>query len=116
MSTIATLNDHKISKRDRSYRQTSDIYRTLEVYEIVDHSDVAWASPLGTAPTTSPFSIKHLDSMDLAKATARRDKKHLSFGSWFVLYYRYDDIATYVQNVLSAQFAQVFCYNCYCQR
>ena len=34
-----------------SYRQTCDIKRTWEGNEIVDHSDVVGASPVGTAPT-----------------------------------------------------------------
>ena len=38
------------------YRKTSNIRRTLSGYEIVDHSDVVGASPVGAAPTTSSFS------------------------------------------------------------
>ena len=38
------------------YRQVSNIRRTLASYEIVDHSDVVGASPVGAAPTTSSFS------------------------------------------------------------
>ena len=38
------------------YRQVSNIRRTLECNEIVDHSDVVGASPVGAAPTTSSFS------------------------------------------------------------
>ena len=34
------------------YRQTSNISHTLD-NEIVDHSDVVGASPVGAAPTTS---------------------------------------------------------------
>ena len=37
------------------YRQTSYIQRTLG-NQIADHSDVAKASPVGTAQTTSSFS------------------------------------------------------------
>ena len=37
------------------YRKTSNINRTLG-NEIVDHSDVVAASPVGAAPTTSSFS------------------------------------------------------------
>ena len=37
------------------YRQISTIRRTLEDNKIVDHSDVAGASPFGAAPTTSSF-------------------------------------------------------------
>ena len=42
---------------DDKYRQVSNIRRTLEGNAIVDHSDVAGASPVGAAPTTSSFSI-----------------------------------------------------------
>ena len=39
-----------------SYRQVSNIRRTLVLNQIVDHSDVVGASPVGAAPTTSSFS------------------------------------------------------------
>ena len=38
------------------YRKLSNIRRTLVGNEIVDHSDVVGASPVGAAPTTSSFS------------------------------------------------------------
>ena len=38
------------------YRQVSNIRRTLVGNNIVDHSDVVGASPVGAAPTTSSFS------------------------------------------------------------
>ena len=38
------------------YRQVSIIRRTLVGNQIVDHSDVIGASPVGAAPTTSSFS------------------------------------------------------------
>ena len=38
------------------YRQISNIRRTLVGNQIVNHSDVVGASPLGAAPTTSSFS------------------------------------------------------------
>ena len=38
------------------HSQVSDISRTLVGNKIVDHSDVAGASPVGAAPTTSSFS------------------------------------------------------------
>ena len=38
------------------YRKVSNISRTLVANEIVDHSDVVGASPVGAAPTTSSFS------------------------------------------------------------
>ena len=39
-----------------NYRQVSNIRRTLVGNNIVDHSDVVGASPVGAAPTTSSFS------------------------------------------------------------
>ena len=47
-----------------SYRQVSSIKRTLEGNQIVDHSDVVGASPVGAAPTTSSFSTWYLASTD----------------------------------------------------
>ena len=38
------------------YRKTSNISCTLVGNQIVDHSDVVGASPVGAAPITSPFS------------------------------------------------------------
>ena len=43
----------------KTYRQTSKISRTLVGNELVDHSDVVGASPVGAAPTTSsPFQYR----------------------------------------------------------
>ena len=71
---------------DSIYRQVSNIRRTLVGNWIADHSDVVGASPVGAAPTTSSFSIKHLASTYGAKTTASRDEKHLSFDIWCGLY------------------------------
>ena len=38
------------------YRKVSNIKRTFVGNNIVDHSDVVGASPVGAAPTTSSFS------------------------------------------------------------
>ena len=38
------------------YRQVSNIRRAIVGNEIIDHSDVVGASPVGVAPTTSSFS------------------------------------------------------------
>ena len=38
------------------YRKTSNISGSLRGNNIVDHSDVAGASPVGAAPTSSSFS------------------------------------------------------------
>ena len=42
--------------RQLVYRKTSNIRRPLVGNEIVDHSDVVGASPVGAAQTTSSFS------------------------------------------------------------
>ena len=68
------------------YGQVSNIRRTWVGNEIVDHSDVIGASPVGAAPTTSSFSTEHLVSIYCAKKTASRVEKHLSFGIWRDLY------------------------------
>ena len=61
------------------YRQVSNIRRTWVGNEIVDHSDVVWASPVGAAPTTSSFSTEHLASIYYAKTTASRVETHIIF-------------------------------------
>ena len=63
-----------------TYRQTLNINCILVGSNIVDHSDVIEASPVGATPTTSSFSTENLASMDWAKTTARRDEKHSSLG------------------------------------
>ena len=72
-----------------TYRQVSDIRRTLVGNKIVDHSDVVGASPVSSAPTTSSFSTKHLASLDLGKTITTRYGKYLSLGIWCVLYQRF---------------------------
>ena len=58
-----------------TYRQVSNIRRTLVGNKIVEHSDVVWASPVGAAPTTSSFSTQHLATLDRANTTARRKEE-----------------------------------------
>ena len=57
---VAMLSLLQCSKHDRNslgiYRQVSNIRRTLVGNQIVDHSYVVGASPVGAAPTTSSFS------------------------------------------------------------
>ena len=50
---------HKHSNLN-DYRQISDTRRILVCNEIVYHSDVAGASLVGAAPTTSSFSTEYL--------------------------------------------------------
>ena len=70
------------------YSKTSNIRRTWICNEIVHHSDVVGASPVGAVTTSSASSSTwYLASMDWTKKTARRDKKHLKFGIWCVSYY-----------------------------
>ena len=62
------------------YCQVSNIRLTWVGNQIVDHSDVVGASPVGAAPTTSSFSTEHLASIYCAKTTASEVEKHLSLG------------------------------------
>ena len=50
------LQTFQILGDPQTYRQVSNIRRTLVGNKIVDHSDVVGASPVGAAPTTSSFS------------------------------------------------------------
>ena len=45
-----------MKSRNKNYRKTSNISRTLVGNKIVDNSDVVGASPVGAAPTTPSFS------------------------------------------------------------
>ena len=54
------------------YHKTFNIRCTLVGNEIVDHTDVVGALPVGAAPTTSSFSAWHLASRDSAKKTTRQ--------------------------------------------
>ena len=45
-----------LTARFADYRKVSNISSTLVGNNIVDHSDVVGASPVGAAPTTSSFS------------------------------------------------------------
>ena len=56
---ISQLIAHK-----NTYRQVSNISRTLVGNKIIDHSDVDGASPVGAAPTTSSFLTLHLASLE----------------------------------------------------
>ena len=48
---------YDVNARDETtYRQVSNIRRTLAGNKIVDNSDVVGASPVGAAPTTSSLS------------------------------------------------------------
>ena len=81
------------------YRQVSNISRTWEDNEIVDHSDVVGASPVGAAPTTSSFSPEQLPSLYCAKTTTSRVDKYLSFWNWCVLYCRFDGLLDIPQEI-----------------
>ena len=69
-----------VMRLNSKYPETSNISPALVGNKIVDHSDVVGASSVGAAPTTSSFLTWHLATMDWAKATARRDYKHVRFG------------------------------------
>ena len=68
------------------YRQTSNISRILVGNNIVGHSGVVGASPVGTDPTTSALLTKHMASIDWAKTTAIQYEKYWSFVIWRFLY------------------------------
>ena len=51
-----SLDSSYCYEMSKTYRQVSNITRTLVGNKIVNHSDVVGASPVGTAPTTSSFS------------------------------------------------------------
>ena len=55
-STALTRAEQTSQVELSNYRQVSNIRRTLTGNQIVDHSDVVGASPVGAAPTTSSFS------------------------------------------------------------
>ena len=104
--------------------QISNIRRTLAGNKIVDHSNVVGASPGSSAPTTSSFTTQHLVSIDCAKTTARRDKKHLSLEIWCVLYlilygihmyvYVYVCVCVYIHIYIYISIAHVKCNGCVC--
>ena len=52
------------SSDSHNYRQSINIRRTLVGNQIHDHSDVAGASPVGVAPSTSSFSTLQPASVD----------------------------------------------------
>ena len=83
------------------YCQTSNISGTIVDNEIVDHSVVVGVSPVSTAPI---FILGlTLASMDSAMTT-RRDEKHLSFGIWCNLHYRFYGIGKNNMLMLGTQF------------
>ena len=49
------VNHYELTEYIQNYRQVSNISRTLVGNNIVDHSDVERAPPVGAAPTTSSF-------------------------------------------------------------
>ena len=61
------------------YRQVSNISRTLVGNEIVDHSDVVGASPVGAAPTTSSFSTLTHGFNGLGKDNCKTRRKTFKF-------------------------------------
>ena len=71
------------------YHEVSNIGRTWVGNEIIDHSDVVGASPVGAAPTISSFSTEHLASIYCTKTTARRVEKHLNCGIWCVVHEKF---------------------------
>ena len=70
----------------KDYRKIYNISRILVGNEIVNHTNVVGASPVGAAPTTCLFSTQHMASMDWANITTGWNEKHFSFGICYVLY------------------------------
>ena len=66
--------------KEFAYCQLSNIRCILVGNNIVDHTDVVWASPVDTVPTTSWFSTLDMTSIDWAKTTVKWDEKYLKFG------------------------------------
>ena len=103
--------------RKFKYRQLSNIRRTFVGNWIVDHSDVVGASPVGAASTTSSFSTQHMASIYSAKTFAIRDKEHLSWGIWCVIYHRLcgnnDQLRPFRNHILPSTILDT-CYDCYC--
>ena len=84
-------------KLSREYHQFSNTSRTIVGNEIVDHSDVVGASPVGTAPTTPSFLPKYLASVDWVETTATRrqtfkfwDLVRLILEIWWYVCLHYD--------------------------
>ena len=67
-----------------NYCQISNIRRSLVANNIVDHSDVVGASPVGAAPTTSSFSTQQLGLIDWAKGNSKTRLK--SFMFWYLVW------------------------------
>ena len=68
MESVSTSQQY--NQKIDDYHQVSYIRSTWVGNEIVDHLDVVGASPVGTAPTKSSFSIEPLVSIYCAKTTA----------------------------------------------
>ena len=62
------------------YRHVYNIRRTLVGNNILDHSDVVGASPVGAAPTISSFSIWHLAFIGLGKDSCKTRRETFKFG------------------------------------
>ena len=62
-----------------TYRQVSNIRRTLVSNEIVDHSDVVGASPVAAAPTTSSSSTLTPGFNELGKDNCRLRRETFEF-------------------------------------
>ena len=56
MLVYGEFSQFKLSNLKLEYRQVSNVRHTFVRNNIIDHSDVVGASPVGAAPTTSSFS------------------------------------------------------------
>ena len=88
-----------------SYRQTSNISRTLVGNEIVDHSDAVGASPAPKVPLQLYLhSRPNTWHLEWVKTTTRRDEKHFNFGIRCDLYQRFDGAVVYVHIIVNRNF------------
>ena len=70
-----------------SYREISNIRRTLVCNKLVDHSDVFGASPVGAAPTTSSFILNLIPGFNgLGKDNFKTRQETFQFWDLVVLY------------------------------
>ena len=79
LKAIAGSDTNQESPDISKYRKISNIRHTFIGNEIVDHSDVVGASPVGAAPTTSSFSTKHIASMNLDKDNCKTRRETFKF-------------------------------------
>ena len=87
IDSLSTRSVGNATQTRQSYRQVSNINRTLIGNKIVDHSDVVGASPYRRC--SNYIFILNLTPGFIGlgiEKTTRQYEKHLSFGIWWGLY------------------------------